>query len=321
MIRNKYRVHKSREGITVTYKSKSDIYIEMNQKSVVNSGEIPNLLNILEFDSRKVVFDAKNYISIGEFLKKNMSVDNMYFIIEQTISTLNALEKKYLPSRQLVLNADEVFFDEENRRVCFIYEPYYSDQEALTSNNFWISLIDEYKSKDAGIVNQCIQLKQYLIEHQDNNVVYDYVTKNQVGVNTNKTTNLIMKPEVLNDDPGTSLFVTTEPETTLSKPIHKEKKNSVCIIRHKDGNRVQVLTDEFKIGKSSTCNYTVLGNGAISRCHVIILQKNHRVYVLDPNSTNGTYINGVILDKGKEYILNNGDTLQLADEEFDVEIN
>ncbi|MDO5154364.1 MAG: DUF6382 domain-containing protein [Eubacteriales bacterium] len=63
------------------------------------------------------------------------------------------------------------------------------------------------------------------------------------------------------------------------------------------------------------CNYLLKERG-ISRMHAKLMRKNDGLYVLDLNSTNGTYLNGEILESGEEYILEEGDIIAFAKCEF-----
>lgn len=63
-------------------------------------------------------------------------------------------------------------------------------------------------------------------------------------------------------------------------------------------------------------NYVVNDNSAVSRSHADIIKRDNRYYVMDLNSTNKTYLNGVTLAKKEETELKDGDVIKLANEEF-----
>lgn len=58
----------------------------------------------------------------------------------------------------------------------------------------------------------------------------------------------------------------------------------------------------------------------ISARHAHLFVRDEELYVLDLGSTNGTYLNGKLLNKMQEYKLINNDRLTFADEEFEVVI-
>ena len=77
----------------------------------------------------------------------------------------------------------------------------------------------------------------------------------------------------------------------------------------------------FKIGKASRgVDYTVDGNGAISRVHAIITQRDDVCYSRDNNSTNHTYVNNDLVEDGAEEILTHESLVRLGDEEFTFKI-
>lgn len=65
------------------------------------------------------------------------------------------------------------------------------------------------------------------------------------------------------------------------------------------------------------CDY-VLAEREISRLHAKLYKKNFELYLLDLNSTNGTYLNGEQIICGKEYLLEEGDMVAFSRIEFYV---
>lgn len=65
------------------------------------------------------------------------------------------------------------------------------------------------------------------------------------------------------------------------------------------------------------CNYLLRQRG-VSRMHAKLMKKPDGLYILDLNSTNGTFVNGEILTTGEEYRLEEGDVVAFAQCEFYV---
>ena len=84
---------------------------------------------------------------------------------------------------------------------------------------------------------------------------------------------------------------------------------------------VQLLVNkpEFMLGKSDECDGVLSFNEEISREHCLILYKDGEYYIRDDKSTNGTYLNGALLEKGVAYPLVEGDRLRLSASSFTVE--
>ncbi len=78
----------------------------------------------------------------------------------------------------------------------------------------------------------------------------------------------------------------------------------------------------FIIGKESIkVDLCIPDNRAISRVHASIVCKNSIFYIIDQNSTNRTYVNGVNVPPHVEYRLKDGDEIKLANEFFDFKVN
>lgn len=81
------------------------------------------------------------------------------------------------------------------------------------------------------------------------------------------------------------------------------------------GRSTKARIDEFPfiIGRNASCNLTV-ESGRVSREHAEIVRHGTGYLIRDLRSTNGVYINGEQID---EHVLVDGDTVAIADFEFD----
>lgn len=77
-------------------------------------------------------------------------------------------------------------------------------------------------------------------------------------------------------------------------------------------NPIHINSKSVVIGSMRNgCDYVLSARG-ISRLHAKLFDKSDGIYIMDMNSTNGTYINGVMLQAGKEYKLEEGDLISFA---------
>ncbi len=114
-----------------------------------------------------------------------------------------------------------------------------------------------------------------------------------------------------------SVLSKTVEEAPKATSILNAPKAMPYLIRVNTEERIRLGKLIFKIGKASRgVDYTVSGNGAISRQHAIITQKDGVCYIKDNKSTNHTYVNGKMLDEGVEEILTHDSMIRLGDEEF-----
>jgi hypothetical protein len=86
----------------------------------------------------------------------------------------------------------------------------------------------------------------------------------------------------------------------------------------------QVVVDKpvFTIGRDGGCDFSLAGAPDISRVHATIRydEKTAASYIVDNNSHNGTFVNGVKLPPGKQKRINNGDLLQLGTIRFTAQV-
>lgn len=103
-------------------------------------------------------------------------------------------------------------------------------------------------------------------------------------------------------------------EAAKTAPIPKVNP---YLIRVNTEERIMITKQTFKIGKASMgVDYTVKGNGAISRVHAIITNKDDEYYIKDNKSTNHTFVNGKVIEEGESELLTHDCKIVLGDEEF-----
>ena len=90
------------------------------------------------------------------------------------------------------------------------------------------------------------------------------------------------------------------------------------LVRVKNHERIYLNDSIFKIGKEkSYVDYFIGDNTAISRSHANVVCKNGEYYIVDQNSTNHTYVNGVMIQSNVETKLEHDAKIRLANEEFE----
>ena len=100
-----------------------------------------------------------------------------------------------------------------------------------------------------------------------------------------------------------------------------DKKPVPTLIRIKNQEKIVINKNVFRIGKSrADADYALEDNAAISRIHAVIHKRDGACYIRDNDSTNNTYVNGMILKGEKEQLLLKGMKISLADEEFMFEL-
>ncbi len=94
----------------------------------------------------------------------------------------------------------------------------------------------------------------------------------------------------------------------------KEYRDVLVDVRKKEN----IELDFFPcvIGKDGERVDKIIREQSVSRVHLKVYNQGDDYYVEDQNSTNGTFINDEMLDPFQKYVINNGDTLTIADHEY-----
>ena len=110
-------------------------------------------------------------------------------------------------------------------------------------------------------------------------------------------------------------------ETTVLGAGVTPVKNDPHLIRSKNNEKIPLNKPVFRIGKErSYVDYFISDNTAISRGHANIVNHDGVFFVVDTNSTNHTYVNGVMIQSGVETKLAHGDKVRLANEDFEFKL-
>ena len=107
-------------------------------------------------------------------------------------------------------------------------------------------------------------------------------------------------------------------ETTVLSSMNTQVETRPMLYRTKTNEKIVLDKPVFRIGKEkSYVDYFIGDNTAISRSHANILTKENEYYIVDTNSTNHTYVNGIMIQSNVETKLTHGTKIQLANEEFE----
>ncbi len=93
------------------------------------------------------------------------------------------------------------------------------------------------------------------------------------------------------------------------------------LIRRKGNEKISLNKPVFRIGKErSYADYFIGDNTAISRSHANIVSRDGEYYLIDTNSTNHTFLNRQMIQSNVETKLAHGDTIRLANEDFEFKL-
>lgn len=157
--------------------------------------------------------------------------------------------------------------------------------------------------------------------------IFSFLKKEKKGEDTETAVDIpqpepIIKPVLPHQDYQQSSF--TGETTVLESPAPVCGETTVLgaagayLYRKKNGERIELNTTVLRMGKEkSHVDYCIADNSAVSRKHAEIRMKEGGYYIMDQNSLNHTYVGGRQLVNQEQVLLQDGDQILLANEEFE----
>jgi len=78
-------------------------------------------------------------------------------------------------------------------------------------------------------------------------------------------------------------------------------------------HQIQVIDNRHVLIGRSSGNDITINIAQVSRYHAVARLVGEQAVVMDRDSTNGTYLNGERLEPGREYLIQDNDTIRLGD--------
>lgn len=112
-------------------------------------------------------------------------------------------------------------------------------------------------------------------------------------------------------------FVVNKDGKLISETNLPTENSCPYVVRMRTGERMEVRYSSLKIGrKRDFVDFYIADNPAVGRNHANIIQEGNGYRIVDNNSVNHTYVEGVMIEPGKSAGLNHGTRFVLANEEF-----
>lgn len=293
-------------------------------------------------------------ISLFERLKKPITKYDFLFIMEQIIDTTQKLNLNSLIISNVTWDIHYVFINETTRELQFIYLPLENDKSDANVIGFMEQIIYATKpmqEADTNYVSRFVYFIKSLsgydadkiekfISSEDRSIV-NTIKRHSVGQsgfmtdkpqhyyehyanrNDEEATGLLGDDEatgLLNsgDDEATGLLNDCDDEATGLLNESPDQIHFASMYRPLTNETFLINKPVFRIGKErSYADYFVANNNMVSRSHADIISRSGRYYILDLNSKNRTFVNGVPIPAQQEVEIHNGDAIRLANEEFE----
>lgn len=324
-------------------KSTVTAMMKAGRKERINETELSQLarikpcgiMHVTKTKKDSVIYTCPANINLTDRLKKAISKYDFFFMIEQIVIMVEDVYNNGLNVNSVRFNMDDVYINEMTKEMYFIYFPIVGGQESADIVGFIENIIYTMTpviNEDANYISRFMYYVRSF--HGFNgNAIEKYISREEravVNVLKNKAVTMqqqimqqqtmqqqIMQQVMQGSMDGTTVLSDDGISVQQIQQMQPVNYHFASLTRQVTGEKIELGKPSFVLGKNpEKSDYAVADNTNISRVHAVITTRNGRYYVMDQNSTNGTFINGRIIKAGQETEILPGDCLMLANEEF-----
>lgn len=318
-------------------KSTVTAMMKAGRKERINETELSQLarikpcgiMHVTKTKKDSVIYTCPANINLTDRLKKAISKYDFFFMIEQIVIMVEDVYNNGLNVNSVRFNMDDVYINEMTKEMYFIYFPIVGGQESADIVGFIENIIYTMTPVINEDTNYISRFMYYVRSFHgfNGNAIEKYISREEravVNVLKNKAVTMqqtmqqqIMQQAMQGSMDGTTVLSDDGISVQQIQQMQPVNYHFVSLTRQVTGEKIELGKPSFVLGKNpEKSDYAVADNTNISRVHAVITTRNGRYYVMDQNSTNGTFINGRIIKAGQETEILPGDCLMLANEEF-----
>lgn len=318
-------------------KSTVTAMMKAGRKERINETELSQLarikpcgiMHVTKTKKDSVIYTCPANINLTDRLKKAISKYDFFFMIEQIVIMVEDVYNNGLNVNSVRFNMDDVYINEMTKEMYFIYFPIVGGQESADIVGFIENIIYTMTPVINEDTNYISRFMYYVRSFHgfNGNAIEKYISREEravVNVLKNKAVTMqqtmqqqIMQQVMQGSMDGTTVLSDDGISVQQIQQMQPVNYHFASLTRQVTGEKIELGKPSFMLGKNpEKSDYAVADNTNISRVHAVITMRNGRYYVMDQNSTNGTFINGRKIKAGQETEILPGDCLMLANEEF-----
>lgn len=329
-------------------KSTVTAMMKAGRKERINETELSQLarikpcgiMHVTKTKKDSVTYTCPANINLTDRLKKAVSKYDFFFMMEQIVIMVQDVYNNGLNVNSVRFNMDDVYINEMTKEMYFIYFPIVGGQESADIVGFIENIIYTMTPVINEDTNYISRFMYYVRSFHgfNGNAIEKYISREEravVNVLKNKAVTMqqqIMQQQIMQQQTmqqqimqqvmqgsmdGTTVLSDDSISVQQIQQMQPVNYHFASLTRQVTGEKIELGKPSFVLGKNpEKSDYAVADNTNISRVHAVITMRNGRYYVMDQNSTNGTFINGRIIKAGQETEILPGDCLMLANEEF-----
>lgn len=318
-------------------KSTVTAIMKAGRKERINETELSQLarikpcgiMHVTKTKKDSVIYTCPANINLTDRLKKAISKYDFFFMMEQIVIMVQDVYNNGLNVNSVRFNMDDVYINEMTKEMYFIYFPIVGGQESADIVGFIENIIYTMTPVINEDTNYISRFMYYVRSFHgfNGNAIEKYISREERAVvnvlkNTAVTMQQTMQQQIMQQVmqgsmDGTTVLSDDGISVQQIQQMQPVNYHFASLTRQVTGEKIELGKPSFVLGKNpEKSDYAVADNTNISRVHAVITTRNGRYYVMDQNSTNGTFINGRIIKAGQETEILPGDCLMLANEEF-----
>ena len=311
--------------------------MKAGRKERINETELSQLarikpcgiMHVTKTKKDSVIYTCPANINLTDRLKKAVSKYDFFFMMEQIVIMVQDVYNNGLNVNSVRFNMDDVYINEMTKEMYFIYFPIVGGQESADIVGFIENIIYTMTPVINEDTNYISRFMYYVRSFHgfNGNAIEKYISREERAVvnvlkNTAVTMQQTMQQQIMQQVmqgsmDGTTVLSDDGISVQQIQQMQPVNYHFASLTRQVTGEKIELGKPSFVLGKNpEKSDYAVADNTNISRVHAVITTRNGRYYVMDQNSTNGTFINGRIIKAGQETEILPGDCLMLANEEF-----
>lgn len=326
---SKLKVSIKKSTVTAIMKAGRKERINENELSQLARIKPCGIMHVTKTKKDSVTYTCPANINLTDRLKKAISKYDFFFMMEQIVIMVQDVYNNGLNVNSVRFNMDDVYINEMTKEMYFIYFPIVGGQESADIVGFIENIIYTMTPVINEDTNYISRFMYYVRSFHgfNGNAIEKYISREERAVvnvlkNTAVTMQQTMQQQIMQQVmqgsmDGTTVLSDDGISVQQIQQMQPVNYHFASLTRQVTGEKIELGKPSFVLGKNpEKSDYAVADNTNISRVHAVITTRNGRYYVMDQNSTNGTFINGRIIKAGQETEILPGDCLMLANEEF-----
>ena len=337
-----FRIKHENNMISVISRSFKAFALNERERALFEKKQISYLARPSFDTDKRITYLVPSGKTLEELIIKGITVHRLYKIVAQIVEMSAVCDSNGLYLGNIVFDEKLIFIDDMTDCLFFIYQPLNDKKAGANIYRF----IDEILVKIGAHSEECkdvVDKFHAFLSDTDNyttqairkyiksvypsiymEVKEEYSKKENLELDINRTgigsisASIEYEPVGTNNkiDDGSTTFLG---ESTMMNESYSDNNDEIDLnlifVSTDNSVSVPITKKKFVIGKSKEkADGVIEGNSAISRSHCTITVEKEKVYIEDNGSANGTFIDGVRIEKGQKTLLASSSSIRIADE-------